>query len=178
MWAYVCPVNVIWVLFAYCFMNIPIWTYYSANILFFRLLYSRHIQTQCHSLAQIRLFYNSERDHCRLTQCNGLFWIRLSIEPGRRALWERGHTTEYIYQPENMKESTQGFPSDSTGGPPTCNGPLMAQGLVFHVSQGAPHSNNYTGQNDMKQSFITQQSLHHFHQIFPSKKTEKGWGTQ
>lgn len=47
-------------------------------------------------------------------------------------LGKRGHTTEYIYQAENMKESTQGFPSDSTGGPPTCNGPLMAQGLVFH----------------------------------------------
>lgn len=72
---------------------------------------------------------------------------------------------------ENAKESTQGFPSDSTGGPPTCE-----TGPSIHMPHTATiMSVKEKHQYVLKQSFITQQSFLH-----PpiSQKRQKRWGTQ
>lgn len=46
---------------------------------------------------------------------------------------------------------------------------------VLYFTQSAPRSNDYVRRYDLKQSFITQQSLNTiFIKSFPQKKTEKG----
>lgn len=103
-----------------------------------------------------------------------MFWIRLSVEPGRRAFWERGHTTENIYQEENMKESTQGFPSDSTGRPPTVTAPLWLGACC--ISCKAHHHRVIITWDKMIWSRVLLLSRAYtiFIKSFPQKRQKKG----
>lgn len=75
------------------------------------------------------------------------------------------------------KESTQGFPSDSTGGPPTCEtGPSIHTETISWDIYFMPHTATIMSVKEkhkyvLRQSFITQQSI--LHPILPSKNTEK-----